>query len=157
MPEIVTVQPGVTLRVKVETVPTTDEIAALMARVAISPKSAEQSSDYFKVVGTYDPVIESLIMSVVIDEEAIELNRTATEILGVVMDKSFTGGEVTIPSAKQGLWYGIVVVDDLSRLNEAAESVSFVQAGEDGVKIDITRPEGPTAFFKIAVRDEGRE
>ena len=52
---------------------------------------------------------------------------------------------------------GIVVVDDLSRLNEAAESVSFVLAGEDGVKIDITRPEGPTAFCKIVVRDEGRE
>ena len=157
MPEKITVQPGVTLRVKVETEPTADEIAALMARVAISPKSAEQSSDYFKVVGTYDPVIESLVMSVVIDEEAIELNRTATEILDAVMNKSFADGEVTIQSAKQGLWYGIVVVDDLSRLNEAAESVSFVLAGEDGVKIDITRPEGPTAFCKIVVRDEGRE
>ena len=157
MPEMVTAQPGVTLRVKVETEPTADEIAAFMARIVISPKSAEQSSDYFKVVGTYDSAIGSVVMSVAIDEEAIELNRTATEILGAVMDKSFTGGEVTIPSAKQGLWYGIVVVDDLSRLNEAAESVSFVQAGEDGVKIDITRPEGPTAFCKIVVRDEGRE
>ena len=157
MPEKITAQPGVTLRVKVETEPTADEIAALMARIAISPRSAEQSSDYFKVVGTYDSAIGSVVMSVVIDEEAIELNRTATEILDAVMNKSFADGEVTIQSAKQGLWYGIVVVDDLSRLNEAAESVSFVLAGEDGVKIDITRPEGPTAFCKIVVRDEGRE
>ena len=154
MPEMVTAQPGVTLRVKVETEPTADEIAAFMARIVISPKSAEQSSDYFKVVGTYDSAIGSVVMSVAIDEEAIELNRTATEILGAVMDKSFTGGEVTIPSAKQGLWYGIVVVDDLSRLNEAAEFVSLVQAGNEGVKLDITRPAGPTAFFKVIVRDE---
>ncbi len=157
MPESVTVQPGVALNVKVESEPTEGEIATLAARVTISPKSPEQKVEYFKVVGSYDSAKESIVLKVVIDEEAIDLAATSQEVLDAVVDQAFAGGEVSLSSAKQGLYYGIVVVDDLSKMKSASAEVKFVKADESGIKISIPKPQGPSAFFEIIVSDVGNE
>lgn len=157
MPETVTVLPGVTLNVKVGNEPTEGEIAALAARVTVSPKSPDQNVEYFKVVGNYDSAKESIALKVVFDDEAIELAATSQEVLDAVVDQAFVGGEVSLPSAKSGLYYGIVVVDDLSKMEAASLDVVFVKAGENGVHLTVPKPQGPTAFFKIVVSDVGNE
>lgn len=157
MPESVAVQPGVTLSIKVESEPTESDIAALAERVTVSPKSSEQNAEYFKVVGNYDSAKESIALKVVIDEEAIGLAVTSQEVLDAVVDKAFSAGEVLLVSAKPGLYYGIVVVDDLSKMEAASVDVVFVKAGENGVRLTIPKPQGPSAFFKIVVSDVGNE
>ena len=157
MPESVAVQPGVTLSVKVESEPTEGDIAALAARVTISPKSPEQNAEYFKVVGSYDSENEAVVLKIILDDDAIELAQTAKEVLEAVTDQVFAGGEVALASAKQGLYYGIVAVDDLSKMEAASLDVVFVKAGENGVRLAIPKPQGPSAFFKIVVSDMWNE
>lgn len=157
MPESVAVQPGVTLSIKVESEPTESDIAALAERVTVSPKSSEQNAEYFKVVGNYDSAKESIALKVVIDEEAIGLAVTSQEVLDAVVDQAFSAGEVSLSSAKQGLYYGIVVVDDLSKMEAASVDVVFVKAGENGVRLTVPKPQGLSAFFKIVVSDVGNE
>ena len=157
MPEAVSVRPGVMLSVKIDHEPIESEIVALGNRITIAPKSEDQKAEYFKVVGSYDAMAGSVALKVVLDDEAIDLDETAQEVLRAVVNPSFVSGVVSLNDVKSGLYYGIVVVDELSKMESASAEITFVKAATDGVTLTIPKPEGPSAFFKIVVSDEGME
>ena len=100
--------------------------------------------------------------AVVLDEEAVDPDATAAEIINAEAIAAFgaaANGEtvsVNLPSAKQGLYYGIAVAGDLAGLAGASANVPFVRAGEDGVTIPVAKPIGDVAFFKVVVSDRAR-
>lgn len=100
--------------------------------------------------------------TVVLDEEAVDPDATAAEIINAEVVAAFgaaANGEtvsVNLPSAKQGLYYGIAVAGDLAGLAGASENVPFVRAGEDGVTISVAKPIGDAAFFKVIVSDRAQ-
>ena len=152
----VEVASGVTLIVRGENL----DIDALTAKII--PKSYEegQSATLFKVA--YAPVFGGVSFSVVLDEDSVDPDLTAAEIVATANAAAFgsaaSGDSVYIDllTAKQGLYYGIAVANDLVALEDAAADVSLVRAGEGGVTIPVVKPIGDAVFFKVIISDRLR-
>ena len=147
---------GVTLVVKGENL----DAAALAAKITPKPHEAGQSASLFKVKA--EAVVGGVSLAVVLDEDAVDPDETAAEIVDAetvtVFGAAADGATVSVPlaSAKQGLYYGIVAAGNLDGLNEAAANTPLVRAGGDGVTIPVVKPVGGAAFFKVIVSDRAR-
>ena len=155
LPEV-EVSSGVTLLVKGDNL----DVAALVAK--ITPRSHETGQD----VGLFRLKVESvsggLSLAVVLDEDAVDPDSTAGEIVDAATVSAFgmaDGGttvNVSLASAKRGLYYGIAAASDLSQLDAAVVSAPLVKAGSGGVSVPVAKPTGGTAFFKVIVSDRAR-
>ena len=153
----VEVASGVTLVVRGEHL----DAAALAGKVTTVPHEVGQDASFFKVVASTAPD-GSVTLSVVLDETAVNPDSTAGEIIGAanmaVLGEGAAGENVnvTLSSAKAGLYYGIAAASELSLLDAAAADVQLVRAGNDGVSIPVTKPAGGRAFFKVVVSDRAQ-
>ena len=152
----VEVASGVTLEVKGENL----NAAELAAKITPKPHEVGQSASFFKV--TAKPVAGGVSLTVDLDENEVKPDETAAEIVSDEAVAAFGAtaeGEnvsVNLPSAKDGLYYGIVAASDLSQLKAAAETVSLVKASADGATVPVVKPAGTSAFFKVIVSDRAR-
>ena len=152
----VDVASGVTLVVKGE------ELDAAMLATMITPIPHEegQASSFFTV--ETESVPGGVSIAVVLDEDVVKPDEVAAEIVGgenVAAFNSAVDGEtvlVNLPSAKQGLYYGIAAANDLMGLEAAVTNTSLVRAGENGAIVPVIKPFGGAAFFKVIVDDRAR-
>lgn len=133
---------------------------ALASKISPKPHEAGQAASLFKV--KVESVTGGVSLAVVLDEEAVDSDGTAAEIVDAANIAAFGAVEagesvpVSLPGAKKGLYYGIAVASDLAGLEDEVTNVSLVRAGEDGVTIPVVKPTGSTAFFKVIVSDRIR-
>ena len=155
LPEV-EVASGVTVVVKGENL----DAAALAAKITPKPHEEGQSASLFKVKA--EAVAGGVSLAVALDEEAVDPDATAAEIVAPESVAAFgaaANGEsvsVSLSSAKQGLYYGIAAAGNLTGLDAAVENVLLVRAGESGVTIPVVKPAGGAAFFKVIVSDRAR-
>ena len=149
----VEVASGVTLVVRGENL----DAAALAAKITPMPHEEEQSSTLFKVARS--TAAGSVSLSVVLDEDAIDPDEAAREVISTANMAAFSaaadGETVSVPlsSAKPGLYYGIAAVNELSQMDVTAANVPLVRADAGGVTVPVVKPVGSSAFFKVIVSD----
>jgi len=149
----VEVASGVTLVVRGENL----DAAALAAKITPMPHEEEQSPTLFKVAKS--TAVGSVSLSVVLDEDAIDPDEAAREVISTANMAAFSaaadGETVSVPlsSAKPGLYYGIAAVNELSQMDVTAANVPLVRADAGGVTVPVVKPVGSSAFFKVIVSD----
>ena len=147
---------GVTLMMKGEGL----NAAALAEKITPKPHEDGQDVSFFKVKS--EVVDGGVSLAVVLDEDAVEPDETASESVddkNMAAFNSAAGGamvSVSLPSAKPGLYYGIAVADDIAGLEAAAANVPLLRAGDGGISIPVAKPTGGAAFFKVVVSDRTR-
>ena len=152
----VEVAAGVTLVVKGKNL----NADVLAAKITPKPHEAGQSASLFRVKA--EPVVGGVSLAVVLDEEAVEPDATAAEVVDGETVAAFSaaadGESVSVPlqSAKPGLYYGVAAANDLGQLDAAAANAPLVRAGVDGVTVPVAKPAGGSAFFKVIVSDRAR-
>ena len=136
------------------------DAATLALKITPLPHEAGQSASLFKVKA--ESVAGGVSFAVVLDEEAVEPDATAAEVVDGETVAAFSaaadGESVSVPlvSAKPGLYYGIAAVNDLGQLDAAAANAPLVRAGAEGVTVPVAKPVGGSAFFKVIVSDRAR-
>lgn len=152
--EDVTLVPGAEVIVKGE----------VLGEVAVKVPAEDGSvaydiTEYVKGVATASAEGGAVVLKPELDAEKVEPDETLAEVFenGVIADlqdvEPGKATEVTLTNVKPGLYYSLAVSSSLDGLDVAAEKAPKVQATQAGVSLDVTKPEGDSAFMKLHVSD----
>ena len=133
--------------------------ANLLAKeISIVPMDKTQETRFFKVVSKVKDNGD-MEFEAVIDAEALELEKTVRRMVAVDTLAAFAHGiagekvKVFLANVKKGFYYGVAISGDIDGLSAAARNVVFKKADQDVIELELTKPQGRSAFFRVLVKE----
>ena len=132
---------------------TAADAADMASKIPYVPADVDQDVRFFKGKGTVN-AFGAITVTAELDLEAMEFSKTSKELCEKMAVANGASVTITLPSAKPGFWYGVVVADNLAALETLNTANAAARATGNGVTLTVPKPAGGTAFFKVLVNTQ---